>query len=79
MFPNQEPSWSATPAGCLTEFKVSIAIAEAPIQEAQGTPLLRVDQDPGEEVGQRLVAVQREHVRDVLVGADDDHAARSRG
>ena len=42
-------------------------------------PLIWHGQDPGEEVGQRLVPVQRQHVRDVLVRADDDHAAGRRG
>jgi len=38
-FPNQEPSWLATPAGCLTEgFRVSIAIAKAPIRKHWGLP-----------------------------------------
>ena len=40
------------------------------------TALRGVDQDPGEEVGQCLVSVQWEQVRHVLVGADDDDAAR---
>jgi hypothetical protein len=34
-----------------------------------------VDQDTGEEIGQCFVCVQREDVRHVPVGADDDDAA----
>src|SRR5580692_3333014 len=45
-------------------------------QSADLAPLSSVDQDPGEEVRQCLVAVEWEHVRDVLVRADDNHAAR---
>ena len=55
-------------------FRVSLAIAKAPIRKL-GTPSLGVDQHTGEEVGQAVVAVQWEHVCDVLVRTDDDHAA----
>jgi hypothetical protein len=40
-----------------------------------GVSLLRVDEDTDEELGQRLVAVLREDMRDVLVRPDDDDAA----
>lgn len=56
-------------------FSVNIAIAKAPIRKHRGTPSLGVDQHTGEEVGQAVVAVYWEHVCDVLVRADDDHAA----
>jgi hypothetical protein len=40
-----------------------------------GVSLLRVDEDTDEELGQRIVAVLREDMRDVLVRPDDDDAA----
>ena len=36
---------------------------------------MSVNQDPSEEVRQCLASVQREHVSDMLVGADDDDTA----
>ena len=45
---------------------------QGPDQETLGTPSLGVDQHTGEEVGQ---AVYWEHVCDLLVRTDDDHAA----
>src|SRR3954467_4600336 len=47
----------------------------SPSEMAQTCILSGVDQDPGEEVRQCLVTMEREHVRDVLVRADHDHAA----
>ena len=49
---------------------------DAATDSADLAPLPSVDQDPGEEARQRVVAMEREHVRDVLVRADHDHAAR---
>ena len=47
----------------------------SPSDAAQAGTLFSVDQNPGEEVRQCLVTMEREHVRDVLVRADHDHAA----
>src|SRR4029079_17560149 len=72
-FPNQEPSWLATPAGCLNRrFQRQHRDRQGPDQETLGTPSLGVDQHTGEEVGQAVVAVYWEHVCDFLAGPADD-------
>jgi hypothetical protein len=53
---------------------VVIGAGDGPAHRCEFLP--RVDEDAGEELGQRLVPVQRQDVGDVLVRPDDDDAAR---
>jgi hypothetical protein len=56
-------------------FRISIAIAEAPIRTHWGLPHSASISTPAKKSARPVVAVQWEHVCDVLVRADDDHAA----
>src|SRR3989442_15112552 len=67
---------SIPPTGRKTRDAAEWVAPAQPPHAVMDAALPGVDQDPGEEAGQCLVAVQREHVRDVLVRADDDDAAR---
>ena len=75
VFPNQEPSWLATPAGCLTEGSGSASRSPRPRSGHTGDSLTR-----RRSVSRRRSRPGRRsralvHVCDVLVRTDDDHAA----
>jgi hypothetical protein len=71
------------PTGCGNYLKTMQRIGLAPVAsrlnasnaQRPEVSLLRIDEDTDEELGQRLMAVLREDMRDVLVRPDDDDAA----